>query len=450
MNRKSLQILYQLSLIIPIILGVLGVFALFIYRRDLDNDDSWIGITITVTIISIMAILIGITIKILQTIKIQISPLKHNISIHTGFSAIALGIIIFSAWMVDLSLSAVHYDISPIVVWSTDQDPTSSITILWRTRTLETSIVHYGPDPQNLQYASSIAGDTEWHKVPLINLSPNTTYYYRVEGRLANQFRRFTTAPSTVQNFTFLLFADTRENSGMYASMFQPNVPKIMANTMEKLRLQSAFSIVCGDITSNAYDIITWKAWFTDISTGIGASAPVQVTIGNHERHDNATGEIFQQFYPYTNRPGFYYSYNYSNIHIIALDPFNVTTGWWDSLSVNQLAWLEADLQRAENMTYKIVTMHPPPVRYGKINNVYAPLIALCDQYQVDAVFYGHAHGFEVNTFGNTTYFLIGVGGNGSVKPSGFCQVDVSTIEMSIYMHWTNGTTQFLNTIFAN
>lgn len=449
MNRRSLQLIYYLLLIIPIILGILGMFALYLFRKEFSNEDTWIGITLVIIVFGMVTILIGLTIKILQGLKAQKQILKGNIGIHAGFSVIALVFIIFNAFMVDLSLSAVHYNISPIVIWASDQDPTSSITILWRTRTPENSIVHYGSDPQNLQLTATISGETEWHQVSLTNLSPDTKYYYWVEGLLTNQIRTFTTAPLTVQNFTFLLFADTRENSGELAATFQPNVPKFMAETMKKQRVSPAFSIVCGDITSHAYNIITWKAWFTDISTGIGVSAPVQITIGNHERHRNATGEIFQQFYPYTNRPGFYYSYNYSSIHVVALDPFNETTGWWDTISTTQLAWLEADLHRAENMTYKIVTLHPPPVRNGKINNIYAPLIALCDQYQVDAVFYGHAHGFEVHKLGNTSYYLIGVGGNTGVKPSGFCQVNVTNEEMNVYMHWTNGSTQFLNTISA-
>ncbi len=164
----------------------------------------------------------------------------------------------------------------------------------------------------------------------------------------------------------------------------------------------------------------------------------LQVSAGNHERQENWTGEVFESYYPYTNyHPGFYYSFNYSSLHVQVLDPINESTGWWGEIDPVQLAWAEQDLQNAASMKYKIIALHPVPMYQNYTNPELADLVTLCDTYDVDAVFYGHAHSYGVQYVNGTYYYLIGVGGNSSSNPPGFAQVDVTSTSMQVFMHWT-------------
>jgi cytolysin (calcineurin-like family phosphatase) len=219
---------------------------------------------------------------------------------------------------------------------------------------------------------------------------------------------------------------------------------------MKTQGISPAFTISCGDITGEAHNTVTWKSWFDDLyNSRLGSESPVQVAIGNHERHQNADGKVFSEYYPYLYRPYYYYSYNYSSVHVTILDPWNETTGWWGNIDSNQLAWLEQDLIRSQNMPYKIIALHPTPIFHGELNINLLPVVELCNKYNVDAVFFGHEHSFEYSTLNQTNYYLIGIGGNLEAVQSGFAQVDVTSQDMHIGMRWDNGTYQFLTKIIA-
>ena len=122
---------------------------------------------------------------------------------------------------------------------------------------------------------------------------------------------------------------------------------------------------------------------------------------------------------------GLYYSYNYSNVHMVALDNFqNETftrlqgkrTGSY--FTDAQLEWLEEDLSRNSEM-WKFVYFHVPMYSmgdYGSNTDIINQLEPIFDKYQVDAVFYGHDHHFESFLVNNTYNFVVG-GGGSSVDP---------------------------------
>lgn len=436
-------------LIIPVILTITGIGFLFAYQQQYIREELATGIAICIGIIVIIIIYLLITQKLLVFLQNGKKPLKVLKTLHLFFMVISLGAIIYGSYMAFFPLSSIRYNTGPVLTWGSEQDPSNAITVMWRTSQPSASIVYYGTSKANLNQQTRVSETVEWHRVALTGLTPNTQYYYRVEGQSLNNIHDFITAPITTANFTFLLFADVRQNSGNEATISQPDVPQYMMDKMKAQGIRPAFTIVCGDITRTATNNYTWKSWFDDItSSDLGTQAVVQDTPGNHERSQNATGEIFASIYPYTNHPNFYYSFNYSSsLHILSLDPMNYTNYAWGAISPEQLAWAEADLKNAQSMPYIIVTIHPPPVRSGKIVEIYRPLINLCDKYGVDAVFFGHVHDFEYSRVNNTYYYMIGVGGNTAASPCGFSQIDLTTTAMRISMQWLNGTTQFLTQI---
>lgn len=351
-----------------------------------------------------------------------------------------------------LTFSSIHYNTGPVLTWNTYQDPRSEITVMWRTQSPSESIVYYGTSPTELDKNITGTSDLEWHVVALTGLLANTTYHYRVSSQ--SSIFSFKTAPITEENFTFLVFSDPRQNDGQFTYNFRPNIAEHMASSMQKQGISPAFTIACGDITGESINTVTWKSWFDDLSSsGLGSNAPVQVAIGNHERHGNFDGKIFSEYYPYTYHPYYYYSYNYSSVHVTVLDSWNETTGWWGNMDAAQLAWFEQDLNRSQDMTYKIVALHTDIIQLdGTVNPTWQPIVDLCDKYEVDAVFFGHEHKFRTYKIDTmpTNYYLVGVAGNMEHYQSGFAQVDVSSASMKVGMQWDNGTYQLLSTILPN
>jgi len=443
-------ILYASSLLIPVLLLISGTLFLYFNHSFVFGYTPITGFSITLGILLISSALAWFTIRILRN-KV---PLKKKTILqiaHGGLAIIGICGIIFGFLSANLFISAIRYTTGPILTWATDQEPMHEITIMWRTRYPELYVVHYGNHPNNLNETISYGFPDEWHRVALMDLEPDTTYYYQV-GKSAKIYD-FTTAPSIEKNFTFLLFSDPRQNTSPINVLFKPNVPKFMMKTMESDGIDIAFTINAGDITHQADMDATWKSWFDDISekSGLASYAPLQIAIGNHERQGDCSANIFSSYYPYDNKPGFFYSYNYSSTHIQVLDPYNYTSCHWGGLDPVQLAWAHEDLQRAASMKYKIIALHPPPLYHSYLNKDLLDLITLCDTYDVDAVFYGHIHDYETTIINGTYFCLIGVGGNDnkSGNPPGFCQVDVSSSEMKIAMRWINGTNELIGIIPA-
>ncbi len=98
-----------------------------------------------------------------------------------------------------------------------------------------------------------------------------------------------------------------------------------MVKVMEQQGITPAFTICTGDTVSNALDEPLWESWFDDVTsrTGLASNAPLQIAIGNHERHEDCNGDTFADRYPFQYKPHFYYSFNYSSTHFLMVDPWN-------------------------------------------------------------------------------------------------------------------------------
>src|SRR5271157_4437024 len=133
----------------------------------------------------------------------------------TAFTGLALILMMGGscvAWVyAGRGIANTFYDAGPYLTWSTNQDPTNSITICWYSAVDAASIVHYGTalDALTLQ-----ANNTEWgqnHKVAVTDLQPDTTYYYQVG---VFPLKQFQTAPQGTFNYTVDVWADPRTNEG--------------------------------------------------------------------------------------------------------------------------------------------------------------------------------------------------------------------------------------------
>lgn len=90
-----------------------------------------------------------------------------------------------------------------------------------------------------------------------------------------------------------------------------------------------------------------------------------------------------------------YYSYNYANIHFIALDSY----GSLNNTTSPMYTWLNNDLA-ANTQRWTIVYFHHPPYTMGTHNsdndieliNMRANIVPLLESYHVDLVLNGHSH----------------------------------------------------------
>jgi predicted phosphodiesterase len=378
---------------------------------------------------------------------------KENVKIQIRVPLVIWIILILASSMFGIiyltpPLAARNFSTKPYLNWIGGQNTSTSIIVSWVTSSETTGEVSYGISQTSLD--TIVAGDsvpTKYHQILLTGLSPNTTYYYKTSA--SSEIFHFTTAPVGLFNYSFSAWSDHRTNSPVQTSIWQYNQPNVVEHiykAFQEMGKTNAFSICSGDIASVAKDMLGWKTWFNDISyQNWGSNAPVQVIFGNHERYDDPEYKMVQQFYPYTKQADnrFFYSFDYGGVHFIMLDPYNKGHSWAQNFTDTQLNWLQNDLEANKNAPYTLIFMHPNPVR---LSGVKASLDLLCQQYDIDMIFCGHHHEFQVESINKTKVVTLGLGGNQNNDFAAFeCDTafgyfDVTITNLTFTAQFINGT----------
>lgn len=277
--------------------------------------------------------------------------------------------------------------------------------------------------------------------ITLKNLSPKTTYSYRVgDGTNWSPYYTFTTAPASAGKFKFLVFGDTSNEDLEYSG--EPN--KWAENLKGALTRNpdARFLAHIGDIVAKGQFYKDWSLWLNAAGT-VPAKIPFMMTVAKDECNwgedyqpvpsETAPPTLFQKLWVYPqNGPGQYkgqaYSFDYGNVHItsvpIQLDGYYPETEQIQDVMLAEIVnWLRADLA-ATKQPWKIVLMHldfyttmsdRSAVKYRKV------IQPILDQYQVDVVFDGHAHTIARtfpmknnimydNPSKGTVYYTVGMG----------------------------------------
>ena len=338
----------------------------------------------------------------------------------------------FPFWYIELGFGtpkfgpylAIHGENSMLISWDTTKSKESSL--FWGTNAADLS-------------NEIVATEHYWdankvslhHSVVLSGLVPGETYYYWVPD-ISKEVYSFKAAPSpsSGEPVTFMMVADTQ---GGY------NIQKRNIDLMIQNSDEISFMCIAGDLTNRNDGMSEWAMLFDQRSYGrLATTTPWMNCPGNHETYCVVEGcgyrtnykKYFQYNYPNGRETlegmadyGLYYSYNYSNVHMVALDCLeNSTLGGY--FSDTQLQWLEEDLARNTNI-WKFVYFHYPMYSMGdftsevKMAKILEPIFY---KYGVDAVFYGHDHHFEsylvngTESYGGTYHFVVG-GGGGGIDP---------------------------------
>ena len=275
-------------------------------------------------------------------------------------------------------------------------DPTTTMTVSWKTEDSTSSIVQYGAD---YTYGNEETGDSGvWHHVELIGLIPETIYHYRVgNGEIWSEDSTFKTGTSG-NHTRFITLGDTQ--SGIAARNMM--LKKINA-------LDIDFALYSGDFVEVGSNLDEWNSFLKSYEVFTN-HVPMMTTMGNHEKNHSIYYDTFAL-------PGNeeYYSFNYGPIH------FSVLHTYWegapDENYTKQANWLINDLEAHQDYDWNIVMMHRPPfssfIRYHQgwydlINESFVPIFEL---YDVDLVLTGHEHAYERLYKNNVTYIISGGAG---------------------------------------
>lgn len=283
-----------------------------------------------------------------------------------------------------------HFTAGPIL----QNSKKDSMTILWETDRPSSGTVKYRPakDPEWTEVKSEET--SRLHEVALEELKANTPYFYSVvaEGsggeKLDSGELTFRTAVEEGDAFSFIVIGDTET---------RPHINDLVAKMAWRERPN--FIIVVGDLTDGGFEDskYEWTHEYLAAMSQLYGRIPVFPAIGNGE----ADTHWFKYFHSLPG-PEVFYTFRYGDAEFFMLNS-NLFIG----AGTAQYLWLKKKL-RESDAEWKFVCHHHPP--YSSDENDYGDtyetvsmlgdprvqsMAPLYERGRVDAVFFGHIHGYE-------------------------------------------------------
>ena len=281
------------------------------------------------------------------------------------------------------------------VLWTSEPGEPEQIRIL-QSQDSSTQLARVGetaavdgaqPDGGALQYDVSVD-----------QLAPDTIYCYQLFAgdQPATDPAGFRTAPQpgVGAKVSFIALGDSGSGDADQEAIFaqMETVPfRLMIHT--------------GDIAYDNGTMVDFEKKFFAIYASLLKSFPAFPSVGNHDE-----GVIFHQVYdlPWAG-PNNWYSFDYGDVHFVALDTNNI--------DAEQVAWLEADLT-ANQRAWTVVYGHHPAFssgEHGSTAAVQKEFVPIFERHHVDLVLSGHDHDYERMVPQNgVNYVVTGGGGRGT------------------------------------
>ncbi len=315
-------------------------------------------------------------------------------------------------------------------------NPDTEMIIVWETATASKDEIRYGTNPNLLNESKMDLVELIYHHMFLTGLSPNTTYYYEIfhEGVLYTN-GSFKTAPP--------LMAADHISRFCFVSDTQPKMgPGWHSRSAQKIAKENYdFVALVGDFVEDGTQNEWWD-YFTRASVYL-AHTPIVPVRGNHDKPRDNT-YYFESYFPqtvdsikdlnqYDTYNQFFYSFNWSNVHVqvlhfpeVDIDDANAPNGvnprdYHQTFTEDHIQWIRDDLQRAKDIPFKIALFHCPITGagfYGPNFIMIEQLLPILHEHNVTATFSGHAHHYERGILQNhlhptkpLTYFVVGTGG---------------------------------------
>lgn len=234
------------------------------------------------------------------------------------------------------------------------------------------------------------------YDIKLTDLKPATTYYYRLGNDEYGwtKVSTFATADGD-DEFTFTAITDIQ---GSVKSNYTNSAPYVE----EAVKDGTEFVINCGDNVDNGKSIYQYS-WWLDEQYKVWQNNTLVTLAGNHEDENYSLSDIVAiPDGAVVNDCGYYYSYNYGNVHFVIVDTNDLDSE--NNLNKAQLDWLIADLE-SNKQQWTIVALHKGPYTAGShafdkdviaLRQQLTPIFA---EYGVDVVLQGHDHTYSVSEY---------------------------------------------------
>lgn len=267
-----------------------------------------------------------------------------------------------------------------------------AVTISWWTDEKDAGEVFCTDGKEHFSLQSK---EGTYQKVRITGLKPDRLYTYRVEGNnyTVGPFT-FRTAPFGSKPFRFAVYGDTRT---------QDEIHREIVRSVK--RYKPAFVIHTGDLVADGNQLQQWENFFK-ISQELLQTTPIYPVLGNHEKNS----PLYFRFFSLPGAEN-YYSFNWGDCHIIALDSNEEYLN-----SPSQLKWFREDLELHKNYPYIIVFFHHPPFTLIEDRKSYAQkvrevIVPILEKYKVSVVFHGHDHNYQHFYVNGINYIVAGGGG---------------------------------------
>jgi predicted phosphodiesterase len=292
----------------------------------------------------------------------------------------------------------------------------NSIIIRWDTDSARVGVVSYGTSLSSLTGSASDSVPTRKHEVTIRGLSPKQKYYYSVTGASGGSSDQyFVTAPNpgTVQSTRIWVITD----------FGQSNSTSDDARRLQTVGFWKAFNnndlhadivISMGDQSEEDTEAQLQTNYFNELQD-VFKCTPLFIIAGNHEDTDGEVNYKADFTLPTRGEAGGYpsgtkdyYSFNFANIHFVALTVENNVNP-----SGAEKTWLQNDLANNKS-DWLIAYMHRPMHSAGyhptdgdatalAMKSNWLPLLEAAG---VDLILSGHNHVYE------RTYLLDNLTGN--------------------------------------
>ncbi len=287
----------------------------------------------------------------------------------------------------------------------------NSVYVSWNSYFSNSTIVQYGTNTNLSQTATGSFEDigttgnvNRWHTAQIINLQPNTKYFYKViSGSDTSSIFHFTTPQPIGSNnghIRFLKFGDnqtyTLRSTALVDSICQ------LLNTLYGQNWKDSITLITnsGDITENGLELGRFNNEFFNPFSKLTPYIPTMISIGNHEMESSYYYQ-FMKYEDWSTNNEINYSFKMGNSQFIFLN----TNGLYNDAS--QSAWLEDQLELSDQdslIDFVFTFNHQP----GKselwpdgntsyTNEIIYPILA---QYpKVVMANHGHSHCYERGDF---------------------------------------------------
>lgn len=280
----------------------------------------------------------------------------------------------------------------------------NSAVVMWQTSKPASARLIVSNQKQSFEY--KISKSRTLNEIYLKGLSPGTEYKYQLHLTDNNviksgSFRTFTVSDEQIR---FIAYGDSRSRPDRHRQV-------IKAMSREK---DIAFVLHTGDLVANGRNLNQWTSDFFQPAAPMLAKVPFYPVLGNHEGGSS-------YYFKYFNLPGNerWYSFDASNVHIIALD----SNSSFNNGSA-QYKWLVNDLEKHKNAKWKLIFMHHPTYTSGEhgdkrngvpveqpIRTAQKLFPSLAKKYGIKLIFAGHDHAYERSVNGGVTYIVTGGAG---------------------------------------